>query len=799
MYGLGEGFAVGSARYIGRVGALAVALGVGMAVAAFPTVAFADNDTEQSDSAPAPTEPAQEETAPNAIEATPSNQSDPLSDPTDPTAPPTMNIGASGGANTTIGEETEPTEEVDAEATEPESVETGPTPVLSVPDPTPPPPAEKEAKSQNTVVTPTPAPPAPTLEPPSAASHDYSRAARQPQAAQPQSALSVTAAQVDATDPEPDAADIDEAAVETEDVAPEPVPTDPFTAVATAFFDLASSFVAAWLTPFFGSGSDSPAEAPLLWTVLAFVRREFERSFFNKSPIANDDELTTTVGTVATGDVLANDVDADGDPLRASLVSGPAHGAVTLNADGSYTYTPESGYTGTDSFTYAVTDGADSWHVHGWDSFLRPNGGHTSTATVTITVAPAEPEEPAENIAPTGYADVVKTTPGTPLMTSAASLLANDVDRDGGPSPLTITAVADPYSGSVEIDSETGNLIYTPAEGFEGQDFFTYTISDGEADSDPISVLVAVTEPSGNIAPIATDETWTTQQDTPLPLNQSMLTGDDHDPDNAPIPVLSSFLVTPPAHGTFVVDYENLRLLYQPDAGFVGTDTFTYQAFDGENLSNIATVTIEVTEKTPNTPTAWMDVVKAPANSSTVISKEALLANDFDPDTDQSDLTVEILRQPPFGTTVLDPSTGAITYTPTPGFTGLDGFVYRVFDGTTYSAATAVVVVVGDRDNVAPTANDDTLTTEVDAPVFVDFPSGLTDNDTDPTFDPLVPFVVDHPSHGRLTTDPLAPRWIYTPDPGFTGTDTFTYRAFDGSDVSNVATVTINVVDGAVV
>lgn len=69
--------------------------------------------------------------------------------------------------------------------------------------------------------------------------------------------------------------------------------------------------------------------------------------------------------------VLGNDTDPDGNTLTASVVTGPAHGTLTLNADGSFSYQPESAYVGSDSFTYKATDGKDD----------------TNVATVTISVS----------------------------------------------------------------------------------------------------------------------------------------------------------------------------------------------------------------------------------------------------------------------------------------------------------------------------------------------------------------------------------------------------------------------------
>jgi VCBS repeat-containing protein len=94
------------------------------------------------------------------------------------------------------------------------------------------------------------------------------------------------------------------------------------------------------------------------------------------APVAVNDSYTTNQNGTLTKDavsgVLTNDTDADGDTLTAIVVSGPAHGNLTLNPDGSFTYTPNSGYFGSDSFTYQASDG------------ITPS----NTATVNITVNP---------------------------------------------------------------------------------------------------------------------------------------------------------------------------------------------------------------------------------------------------------------------------------------------------------------------------------------------------------------------------------------------------------------------------
>src|SRR5262249_56237002 len=77
----------------------------------------------------------------------------------------------------------------------------------------------------------------------------------------------------------------------------------------------------------------------------------------SEAPGAQNDAAATNEDTKVVGNVLSNDSDVDGDALSAALVSGPAHGSLTLNADGSFTYTPNANYNGPDSFSYKANDG----------------------------------------------------------------------------------------------------------------------------------------------------------------------------------------------------------------------------------------------------------------------------------------------------------------------------------------------------------------------------------------------------------------------------------------------------------
>jgi Ca2+-binding RTX toxin-like protein len=93
----------------------------------------------------------------------------------------------------------------------------------------------------------------------------------------------------------------------------------------------------------------------------------FQGAAGNAAPVASNDSYTTKEGKMLTvsaaAGVLANDSDADGDPLHAALISSPAHGNVTFNSDGSFVYKPLAHYNGADSFTYKAFDGNASSDV----------------------------------------------------------------------------------------------------------------------------------------------------------------------------------------------------------------------------------------------------------------------------------------------------------------------------------------------------------------------------------------------------------------------------------------------------
>jgi hypothetical protein len=127
----------------------------------------------------------------------------------------------------------------------------------------------------------------------------------------------------------------------------------------------------------------------------------------NVPPVAVDDSVTTAQDTLVNIDVLANDSDANGDPLSVDSVSDPPHGTATIQPDDTVNYTPDTGYTGPDSFTYDISDG---------------NGG-TDSATVNVTVF--EPGAGLTYVGDIGTA-TSKTTGTTLIINTTAAVAAGD-------------------------------------------------------------------------------------------------------------------------------------------------------------------------------------------------------------------------------------------------------------------------------------------------------------------------------------------------------------------------------------
>jgi VCBS repeat-containing protein len=497
-----------------------------------------------------------------------------------------------------------------------------------------------------------------------------------------------------------------------------------------------------------GTATSSPA------TVSLTVRS------VNDAPVARDDSYATDEDTtlnVAAPGVLGNDSDVDGDALTMALVSGPAHGTVALNANGSFSYTPAANYHGPDSFTYRASDGT-----------LASN-----TATVSLTIK-------SVNDAPTAADDAYETNEDTTLNVDAPGVLGNDSDVDGD--PLTAALEEGPAHGTVTLN-EDGSFSYTPDANYHGSDSFTYKASDGTASSN--TATVSLTIKSVNDAPVAADDAYETNEDTPLTVTAPGVLGNDSDVDGD---VLTAVLVAGPAHGTVTLN-EDGSFTYTPDANYNGSDSFSYRASDGLTESNLASVALTI-KAVNDAPVANNDSYETDEDTALTVPAPGVLANDTDVEDDS--LTVATPRPvsgPSHGSVTLNED-GSFTYTPNANFNGTDSFTYKATDGQDASAPATVSITVS-AVNDAPVAVNDSYATDEDTTLSVAAP-GVLGNDTDVDGDSLTAARVTGPSHGTLTLNGNG-SFSYTPDANYNGPDSFTYKASDGTADSNAATVSITV------
>ncbi|HBY80779.1 MAG TPA: hypothetical protein DEG47_28065, partial [Cyanobacteria bacterium UBA11148] len=234
----------------------------------------------------------------------------------------------------------------------------------------------------------------------------------------------------------------------------------------------------------------NPGQSVTYTTATIFGEPSPAEISINIAPVAIDDTATTNINTPVTIDVLANDSDADNDPLSFTIGTNPTNGTVAIDNNGtpgdltddSVTYTPNTGFSGTDSFTYQLSDGQ----------------GGTTTGIVNVTV------EAASNTPPVANDDTAITGENTAVN---INVLGNDSDADNDPLTLSIVTNATNGTATVNDNGTPGNLaddsiVYNPNANFSGSDSFTYQVDDGNGGTSTATVNVNVT--ASNKAPVNT-------------------------------------------------------------------------------------------------------------------------------------------------------------------------------------------------------------------------------------------------------------------------------------------------------
>ncbi|WPH24013.1 tandem-95 repeat protein [Variovorax paradoxus] len=490
-------------------------------------------------------------------------------------------------------------------------------------------------------------------------------------------------------------------------------------------------------------------------TVTTSIPVTLNEQNINDDPTAPDDTKATNEDTPVSGQIIGSD--ADGDTLTYTKGSDPAHGTVTVNADGTYTYVPGANFNGTDSFTVTVSDG---------------HGG-TTTSTVNVTVVPV-------NDLPT-VPDYTKTTnEDTPV---SGQVIGTDVDGD----TLTYTKGTDPAHGTVTVNAD-GTYTYTPGANFNGTDSFTVTVSDGHGGTTTSTVTVTIDPVNdapvfvdGGGTPVNTTTGYVFGYDENRPAGTVLGTVRATDADSATItysilsgneqgyfaidPVTGAISLTPAGAAAFVNDYE---------AG-ANAHALVVGANDGTVTTNIP---VTLNEQNINDAPTVPDYTKT-TNEDTPVSGQ-VTGSDVDGDT----LTYTKGSDPAHGTVTVN-ADGTYTYVPGANFNGTDSFTVTVSDGHGGTTTSTVNVTI-DPVNDAPTVPNYTKTTNEDTPVSGQVVGSDVDGDT------LAYVKGSDPAHGTVTVNADG-TYTYTPGANFNGTDSFTVTVSDGHGGTTTSTVTVTV------
>jgi len=480
-------------------------------------------------------------------------------------------------------------------------------------------------------------------------------------------------------------------------------------------------------------------------------------AFAQQAPIAvNDSPPAVDEGGSSSGtfNVLANDFDPDLDPLTAVLVSGPANASsFGLNASGTFSYTHDGSESTSDSFTYNACDDE-----------LPPK---CSGATVSFSINPVNDD-------PTPQPDSVTVAEDSGATT--INVLANDSDPDGDALNLDSASANNGTASALPND----RVSYTPDANYFGPDTITYTVSDGNGGTANSTVAVTVT--SINDVPVAVNDNPPAINEGGSINNSFDVLANDTDVENDP---LTATIVSPPSNASSFSLNANGTFTYTHNGSETILDSFTYRASDG-TLSNIATVTITIIPGN-DPPVANNDNPPAINEGGSILNTFNVLANDTD--AENNPLTAVLVGGPANASAFTLNGNGTFTYTHNGSETTSDSFTYRASDGSLSNVAT-VTISINSANDPPVAINDNPPAINEGGSINGTF--NVLSNDTDAENDSLTAVLVGGPANASTFTLNSNGTFTYTHNGSETTSDSFTYRASDGS-LSNVATVTITI------
>ncbi len=376
-----------------------------------------------------------------------------------------------------------------------------------------------------------------------------------------------------------------------------------------------------------------------------------------------------------------------------------------------------------------------------YDEF-RIDGDYSNSVTFD---APGEPPRPVEQLLETWEEEALVLPWGNGAGFSEDAkwylivppLLGQMVERDSGP-------------------------VYVPAHDATGSDAFSYFVVE---ETTAYRVRANISVKPVNDPPVASGGLFSAEWNRPVAV---FLAGWDADSDK-----VSYEVIEPPVFG--LLRGVGPDLVYEPQPGFTGQDSFRYVVRDGHVASEPASISIWVIPPMGRPVALDFEVL--------TLEEEAVevLLEGWDPEGEP--VEVWDMALPQHGSLVADEA--GFVYVPNQDFYGSDGFEFRVSDdeGLTSEPASVRILVLPVND--PPEAQTLEMATSEDQPLAVTLEGGDVDGDS-LSFEVLTP-----PQHGTLTGEGAA--WVYSPAPDYNGPDALEYRALDEASSSKPAVVRISV------
>ena len=516
------------------------------------------------------------------------------------------------------------------------------------------------------------------------------------------------------------------------------------------------------------------------------------------APPGPDGRYAVEAGDAAPGGIGCSD--DEGDPLTFSVFDGPEHGTLSplqvhppsggAFRSASLTYTSEAAYRGPDEFTLRVSDGAHDVNTVVKLQVVEPVN-NPPVCSVGLGIPSADGRFPVE--------DDGTAAPG--------SLSCSDDEGDDltftvhdGPDHGTLSALQEQPSGS---GSSFVTFTYRPTAGYRGPDEFTLRASDGTHTVDRV-VRVTVIDPADNppqcfagLAGAPPGPGERVEVEAGEAVSGSMFCTDDEGAN------LAFAVAEAPEHGTISSlnespggpGSESVFFTYTPAAAYRGPDEFTLRASDGTNPveRTIKVTVVDPVNVPPDCELQLFGGAPGPGGRYEVEAGEPQDGEISCVDDEGVDIEFSVLDAPEHGTlSPLDSSSedgfawASFTYTPAAAYRGPDEFRLRASDGVNHVDLSLEVSVVEPVDD--PPECFDAFASVRQPQSVVIHPDCFDDEG-----ETLAYTVTQQPQHGTLTANPANGGWTYTPNAGFTGTDSFSYKASDGTAETEVVTVEIQV------